>query len=545
MPRIIIHDHPVFSFDFRAREKYWGSLSQQIRANHGDGPFTGHIKVEEILIESFTFFVQRFEELIAVENTFTFFKYIFWLNEESFKLYRKLLSGLELHTIDANEFATYRRILKNILEQGCINNLTWGGDITQVEANRINEKLQELLYLGTWMYQFAEEVALQKMIEECQSVYFDGEGLLVMEWQHHYGSAYHQLFPDLLTDYAQGTFDANALPELIVAIENNFHIEYGYASGIIFEAKRHHNPAEPELQTIEPYILPANLSAQFGINQASAESFYNGLTLSAANKMTVENLVLKPYSLNRYMYRPILVYTIEGIQRALVGVEKFSESMVVLATNAIHWNNIPVEWASNRGMQNYINKKSLEHDRILEDRIEEILKEDDFYYTRNIKSFKQPGANNINIDNSTCGEIDFIIVDSAHQRIIVADTKYNRAKYEATGYRSDYSNFFNIYETKLELKRSWVEQHLIVVQEHLKIIYNITDLDLTEYTVEGAFFINTPTFYMFNGNFKAVTLSHLRDFIRGTYAFPIVMHNTPNGIIQINHPYFRKPQHLG
>jgi len=541
MPRVLIHNIPVISFDYSMREKYWGELSQLLINNHGKGPFQEHLKVEEILIESFGYFTRKFKELLVEETNLTFYLYLFWLHEESIKLHRKLLEGLELYSITENEFATYRRVLKNILEQGCNHNLSWGAMPNAVDAQKINNKLQDLLYLGTWMYGFADEIALQKMIEQCHKVYFDDEDLLVVDWQFHYGYSYKQLFPSLRDDYEQGIFDQNSVVELRAAIEQNFGITYDYGAGIIFQIKEYFSPQNPTLQTIEPYVLPENLAAQFGINVQEAKNFYNGLTISAENKMSVEDLVLKPYNLNRYMFRPILVYTIDGVKRALVGWEKFGESILVLATNAIHWNNIPVEWAKNKGMQKFINKKSHEHDRILEDRIESIFKENVLPYARNIKSFKRPGQDNLNIDNNICGEIDFIVININLNKIFVADVKYNRSKYEACGYRSDYTNFINTYERKIELKRSWVEQNKQVVQDHLKMMTGNANLDILNYEVEGVFFINTPTFYMFNGKYKAITMRHLKEFILGTYNSPVVKDEVDGKEIEIKHPYFKKP----
>src|SRR5690606_11185156 len=101
-------------------------------------------------------------------------------------------------------------------------------------------------------------------------------------------------------------------------------------------------------------------------------------------------------------------------------------------------------------------KKGLEHDKILESEIEEIVKSKGLLYKRNVTTFSLgKGKNNINIDNDIAGEIDLIVIDENRKLIYVADVKYNRARYEAVGYRMDYSQFINplnpkkSYETKL------------------------------------------------------------------------------------------------
>jgi hypothetical protein len=59
--------------------------------------------------------------------------------------------------------------------------------------------------------------------------------------------------------------------------------------------------------------------------------------------------------------------------------------------------------------------------------------------------------------------------------------------------------------------------------------------------VEALFIINTPTFYMFNGSYNAITVSHLDEFITGGYRFPEIVikpHEPYQPEKKINHPYF-------
>lgn len=542
MPRVFIQDIPVLSYDYSAREKYWTALSHYLIYKYGNQRFIEHMKVEEILLDGFQFLVDEFRKLLHSEKLLKFYLYVFWLHEESIKLYIKTLSGLELEGIDGNEFAIYRRILKLILEQGCDIDLDWGKFPNAEELKMMDGKIQDLIYLGTWIYRFADFIAFQKMVEECHCIKFDKTNLLVIDWQHNYGEIYHQLFPTLNKDYAEGAFDENSVHELKEAIESCFGIEYDFAGGIIFEIKKHHNPNNPTLQTFQPHILPLNLIQHSSTTQHLAETFYAGLTISRNNKLSIEEAVRKPYSTQRYMFRPILVYRVGGEERALVGIEKFAESMMVLATNAIHWNAIQEEWRRVICMQKFINKKGNEHDKILEDKIEQIIKEKDFLYCRNIKTFKRLSNGNLRIDNAVAGEIDFIIVNEKLRKIFVADVKYNRARYEGVGFRNDYSNFLNNHESQLEKKVDWIRSNLVILQEHLIIINNISDLDLTNFEVEGIFLINTPTFYMFNGNYKAVTLKQTSNFIDGIYEYySLTIFNKENEYFKtIKHPYFRK-----
>lgn len=544
MARIAVDGNAVLTFEYEGYyQLYWPELSAEIIELYGNNPIQDPIIVEQVLLHSFAYYCSKFREILEAETNFQFFRYVFFLHEESQKLVTKTMDGFKLPESISNDFASYRRILKLILEQGCDNDLTWGNTPSKEEVAIMDEQIQRLVYLGTWMYQFAEFVAYQKMIEEAHIIEFEDDEMTIA-WQYHYGVVYKKFFPTLLADYEKAAVDEDSVEQLKEAINQRYGINYDFAGGQIFEIKKHHNAERPELQPIEPYVLPLNLVAHTGVDTESAEQFYNGLSLSRTNKMSIEDAILKPYSTERYMFRPILIYEIDGVQRALVGEQKFRESIYVLATNALSWNTIPSDWRENIEMLRFMSQKGNEHDKILEDKIEAIILEKKLLYCRNIKSFKQPGKQNVNvnIDNHLAGEIDYIIVNDELKTIFVADSKYNKARYEAVGYRTDNKNFIDKYEPQLERKVNWVSENKQILQEHLKIIYNRDDIDLAEYNVQGVFFINTPTFYMFNGKYKAITLAQTANYLDGKYAYPAVSYENQQGQTSIiNHPYFTKP----
>ncbi|RWU08152.1 hypothetical protein [Pedobacter chitinilyticus] len=543
MPRITIDKKIVIKYDHRARDKYWKALSTRLSDKHGKGPHTDSAKVEEMLLEAFNFLVGAFRELIGKENRYTFFLYVHWLHEQSIEIHLATLNKLKLENITESEFALYRRILKLILEQGCDKDFPATAQINGRDVLAMDELIQELLYIATWIYNFADMVALQKMIEDCHSIEFEADGMLAVGWQYHYGGAYKILFPLVSSEYVAAALDTEAIKEFREKIEECFQTEYDFAGGIIWEIQKHHSPNAPNFQTVERAVLPLNLIENYGMAAELAEAFYDGLSISRDNKLSIEDAVLKPHSLQRYMFRPILVYNINGERRALVGKQKWIESIMVLSTNAIHWNAMFPEWFKLRVMRDFLNKKGHEHDRILEDRIEKIVKDKRFYYTRNIKSFKRPGMNNLKIDNELAGEIDLIVVNPVLRIVYVADAKYNRARYEPVGYRTDYTNFLKSYEKQLKRKVDWIAANLVILQEHLKIINGKNDIDLTGYQVQGIFIINTPTFYMFNGDFWAITLGRFATFLDGKLPLPeLHLSDEKTGKVQIvKHPYFRKP----
>lgn len=263
MSRIHIDEKLILSYEYEKYLNYWKSLSSTITSEYSNKTFTDHIDVENVLSYGFQFFVDRFKEIVLGQKSFSFFLYSHWLHEQSIQVYKKTLAGFEISEISETEFAMYRRILKLILEQGCDIDLIGGKFPLDEEILAFDEIIQELIYLGTWIYQFADHLAFQKMIDECYVVYFDENQLLVIDWQHHYGEAYNQLFPDLKFDYVNATMDEKALPELKETVEKCFKIDFNFACGIIFEIKKHHNPLIPDHQTIQPHILPQNIINAF------------------------------------------------------------------------------------------------------------------------------------------------------------------------------------------------------------------------------------------------------------------------------------------
>lgn len=134
-----------------------------------------------------------------------------------------------------------------------------------------------------------------------------------------------------------------------------------------------------------------------------------------------------------------------------------------------------------------------------------------------------------------------LFVNKNKNKVFIADTKYNRARYDAVGYRIDYSNFIE-YEKKLERKKNWLINNLQVLQEHLEEMFHI-DYSILSFEVEAVFFINTPTFYMFNGKYKALTLLRIKEYIENTWDYPIIKleDKTNKRILKYSHPYFKNP----
>lgn len=534
MARIIEDTHVIIEYNERLREKYWRSVSMHIIKQYGRSKFKNSKLVKQILLDIFDFLINDLERLIKEETSLNFYIHVFWLHEQSIELYFKQLGGYKLKNVSTTNFAVYRRTLKLILEQGCVVDFDWPKeDINWKEIARIEAKIQNLFYLSTWVYELADIISYQNMLEDCHFIDFDSEDYIAIDYKYHYGQLYQETVGKIEEDYGTATFDQSILKELSIAIKNCLNIDFYFSKIQIHEIKTHHSSSL--FQTIEPYVLPINLQTN-GASKINSELYYNGLIISAKNKISIKNTVLKPYSMNRYLFRPILVYMIGGIERAFVTINKFDESIRVIATNAIHWSALPEEWIKNLCLKNFMHSSEDKHDKILENEIGDRIIHLKLMYDRNIKSLKQKANSNLIINNHP-GEIDFLIINHITNELLVIDAKYHRARYEGVGYYADYNKFIS-YEKRMTTKINWIKQNLIKIEEHFKLKYKIDKLALSGYRIEGAFFINTPTFYMFNGNYKAITLNKIMSFLSGNIVYPGFQ--LQNQSI-VNHPYFRKP----
>ncbi|EHM7982815.1 hypothetical protein MC916_004062 [Elizabethkingia anophelis] len=540
MAKINIAGHILFTYEYNPyKEIYWNEISQMMIEKYGNDIIDNFEKVNECLNECFLYFIKKFEEIVFNIDNFKFYCYVFRLHEDSLKLMLKERSReLDLfETVEESHFAVYRRILKIILEQGCKMEMQWG-TIDATLAHQFNENIEKLYYIGMQLYMFADKIAYHRMLNGAYFISFE-ENDIVINWKNNYGTVEHHLMSYFSKGYETSVVDESGVTELRQKIEECYGIDYDKTFGIPFFLKKLFS-ANP-CQTIEPYVLPINLMSEFGdLTNEDAENIYKGLSISKDNCLSLIDTILKPYSTERFLYRPFLIYNINNKRRLLTSEDKFSESIYVLATNAVQWNTLNAEWRQKKCFQKYINKKGNEHDKLLEDRIEQYFKTNRILFVRNIKSFKTATHNNINVDNAICGEIDFIFIDDVRKEIVVADSKYNKARYEAVGYRQDFTNFEKKYEPQLQKKIDWVTNNISIVNQHFIKIYNDKNIDFTSYKVIGMFLINTPTFYMFCSNYFAVDIENFGHYIKGRDVYPdITLQLEDDNQKVYTYPYFK------
>ena len=81
----------------------------------------------------------------------------------------------------------------------------------------------------------------------------------------------------------------------------------------------------------EWYAYPLNFESLFNVAYHDAERFYKGLTLDRKNKMPLKEATQKNRNIfNKYLYRPFLIWNVDGKDRTIVGLSIIRESMVSL-----------------------------------------------------------------------------------------------------------------------------------------------------------------------------------------------------------------------
>jgi hypothetical protein len=264
------------------------------------------------------------------------------------------------------------------------------------------------------------------------------------------------------------------------------------------------------------------------------------LQLSNTNKIALKNLVNKPHTPIRYILRPILTWRIDGVTQIIVGRESLKESLFSLVSNAIPWGIAPKEWMQRSEFKNYVRLCEDNHDKILDDKVESILKPLGLEYYRGVKKLKILGVSkNLERGNDNIGEIDFVVFDTAKKIIYIVENKYLRSKHDSITWSSDYTNFREKYEGQLRRKVDWVNSRLDSLTE-----WHNYGID-SSFSVIGLFVINTPTLYMFTEcPYEVVMISKLEERLKnGTEQFTAFV-EMEDGIAIIEKLTLKEPDYI-
>lgn len=538
----------VYKLEYKAEAKFRNELSKQLISKFGRGPFEEE-DIRAIVLYSVNYYIAEFLNICHSETSCKFYQQVFIFHEQATEL---SYVHNEDPTIDWSYIASYRRTLKFVLETGCEINMVTGESFDANFQKRFEATINDLLFLGEMILTCVSLYAEQGMVEDLADVSFDENNLYVFGRRHHYNHIIKYIIGEFNGQVTKAIIDDSDLAgfsDLKNTIKKCFTINYDNVSYLLAAIHEQNKSKGGYIVGVEWRTLTANLNGMFGVPLESAEEFFQGLKLDRNNKMSLLDLACKPYNLIRYIYRPILIWNVDGSDYAFFGKSSWSETFIQLSSNAIPWGKAAPEWLKNKCFKTYVHTKEDDHDRWLDDEVEKKLETNNYKYDRNVKSLFH-GNTSTNIDVKGLGEVDFIIINSKRKIIYVSDCKHLLGRYDMMNQKNDF-NAFSVgeksYNKTMERKVDWFSHNHQLVAEHFGKKYK-EEFDFTDYKVEGIFIINTPTFYMYNAHYRIYTVAQLDSFLKGTFidkTFEILIEGRDDDkFLHVQYPYFKKPNYL-
>lgn len=537
MAIINVNNKEVVFPDFKYQKEYWDLVTKKAAQTITEEATYETSLVQETLKDCFQLMCLTLKNEIAAIPRASFFIFCHYIHEDSIDLWEQQLKEEDV-PIDLELLAASRRGLKIILEQACDLDLIGCKNFKhEIIENLVDYTihLEKLLYLCYWTISFSEYVSRSQLFPKSTGLQIINGELNILERQ-----PFPELFKYVYEDIPRHKHNvqiSHNLPEFKTILLEEMHLDFDVLAG--FTAEHIHHPDYKYCMTkVSPMI--DYLSENYGYGKEILERFYNGLTISKKNLLSIEDSILKNQEINRYMTRPILEYYVDGEIWNLVGYNKWPESFTVLSTNGFPFGHFPIEWKDFEPIKKFVNRISHEHDLLLEKPIQEILENHHVKFANNIKSLTNRTGDNVLVDIEGVGEIDLIFIQEDIRVIYVGEAKHNRSRFDMNNWKRDYSNFQNKYEAQLEKKILFVRDNLDSISEHFNAKYD-SKIDLSDYEIRGVFFINAPTAYMYDGAYRAFTVTDLtllvkKEFIDLKFG---LTEETTNEYLEVSYPYFK------
>jgi hypothetical protein len=531
-----------------AEPKYRIELSSKMVEAFGRGPFD-QATITKILFFSRDYYIAEFEKILSHENSYIFYKKIMWFHEQATALrvddeFNNLPEG-----ITKGYIGEYRRILKLILEHGCLVELFSGEIKDRAFVNRFNPCLNDLLFLGHMIYRQSESIAEQSMIEDAHDVVFDGNGLYIFRRRHHYEIVFKHISEEINKHKQQYLIDPSGSEDFKIALTKCLQIDSDNLQFVIHEIMYHFQLESGDVISVSSDNFIKDIASRMKVAEHVVNKYFAALTLDANNKLSISDLVKKPHSLNRYLYRPFLKWKINGEYFYVFGNYSMFEAENTLILNTIPWGKMPSEWQDNACFADYVNRKKDKHDKWLDDEVEKIIISTGSPYQRSVKKIVTP-AKTYSLLVKNLGEIDFLIVCPAIKKILIAECKHLTGRYDMVNWKNDYAHFTlgeeKAYNVRLGNKVRWFTENRRALLEHFDLLFRGSDLSLAAFAIEGVFFINSPTFYMYNSEFRIYTYDQIEMVITGKHedpTFTLHVEAEESSITYfVKYPYFQKPR---
>jgi hypothetical protein len=536
-----------------AEAKYRKELSKRILEKFARPPYDQN-KITEILTFCLDYYISEFENICRNEHSYTFYKNIFWFHEQATEVIYKNLDEEKLpKEISGNYIAAYRRILKFIIEMGCEVKMVSGEEINEAYRVRAELLMDDLFFLGEMIMTCVDLYAEQRMIDDVAEISFNKEDLYVFTRKHHYEFIFSHISKEFGRQITKHIVDPKGFPDFTNALLNCFNIKYEDVSHLIASIQKELNLNHGDTVAVGWETFIQNMHGLFSIPVPIAEQFFEGLKLDSNNKMCLKDLACRPYNLNRFIYRPIVIWNIDQKDYGVFGSNGWTEAFIQLTTNAIPWGKAPKEWVANRSFKQYVHRKEDEHDKWLDDEAELKINSISLMYDRNVRRINTNSITH-NIDVEGLGEIDFIIVSEIQKKIFIADCKHLLGRYDMVNQKNDFnafvvgSNKTKSYNETITNKLLWFNQNIRALEEHFQLKYNKPTLSFADFTIEGIFIVNSPTFYMYNADYRIYTIDQLTDVLLNKFVDPkfmvVIEEEDTEKILNVKYPFFKKPKYV-
>lgn len=464
-----------------AEPKYREILSKLIISNFGKSLYTTDI-ITNILYFCRDYYISEFEQILNSEKSYSFYKEIVWMHEQSTNLRSsqqfKSLSG----EIDKSYITEYRRILKMTIEHGCCIEMLSGEKNDSKFKARIYPIINDLLFLGKMLLDVSESIAEQEMIEDATEISFDKNNLYMISRRHHYKFIFNYLNQKHQNENPEYIIDENGKVDFKKAIHQGFNIDYDKVLQTIFLVKDHFKLKEEDCISAKQNGFLQDIEKYSGTPIASIKKLLSGLTLTKDNKMILSERLKKPSSLNKYLFRPFLLWTINQKKYYVFGTASLFEVEESLYLNAIPWAKIPIEWEDVVSFKKYADKKSNIHDKWLDNNVENSIKTTGLIYQRTVKKLiTKEKAYNLEIKD--LGEIDFIIVSPYLNKVFIAECKHLIGRYDMVNQKEDFDHFTKdgkkiCYDRRLNFKIEWMTKHKAILEKHLQLRFDTVPLSV-------------------------------------------------------------------
>lgn len=547
MPLYTLNHHPIVYADFdRSYQLIWPPLSDLYLQSYGNEWCTSPNEIRVRLRSIMNFLIERFDILVRELPSASFFMFVHLNNDELTHLYNDQIAGyqIEHENITRHEVALQQRVYKVILEQFVKFPLTHQNFIeVEIQANALDytERLETLLYIGSKIFNVIDWIA--------DNTFFPGSLEIGIIENGEFGISedlrYRHIHEFNLTDFHRHEVNVvlrNIVLDLTAAIHDAFNVDYGSALGSILYDNL---IGDYSYMNLLPHIN--DIANEINCNPNQLRSFFNGLTLTIDNALTIEDSFLRSQENTRFLYRPILQLNINGAIVHKLSRVKLNESITTLTSNAIPYGHSPAEWKSQRPYRRFEGRIMNTQDNVLQAPLCNLLHVYGLMFDQSMKSLRtMVPSRNLNIEREP-GEIDIIFLkehnNGSDLTVFVCECKNNRFRSDMLSWERDYSNFVQSYEPQLSRKLYWAQQNINELLVHFEILKALEPGTLTNKNtvVLGLFLINAPTLYMYDGVFDVYTVTSFEefligDFIRGTFA----LENAETGnIVYVNYPYYR------